>query len=120
MTNERTTRPWMPFSSAMVGNFTFCCTQLRNVLRSPPWNEGIVSATRNGWSSTISSSCTSTCWITSVSSSKSTKSTSVVIFVSLVTTCNRSAITFTSTFLGGSGGFWSWRVISVICSSTTP
>ena len=31
----------------------------------------------------------------------------VVIFVSLVTTCNRSAITFTSTFLGGSGGFWS-------------
>ena len=51
------------------------------------------------------SSTTSTCWITSVFSSNSAKSTSVVIFVSLVTTCNRSAITFTSTFLGGSGGF---------------
>ena len=67
----------------------------------------MVSAIRNGWSSSMVSSATSTCWITSVFSSNSAKSTSVVIFVSLVTTCSRSAITFTSTFLGGSGGFWS-------------
>ena len=67
----------------------------------------MVSAIRNGWSSSMTSSTTSTCWITSVFSSNSAKSTSVVIFVSLVTTCNRSVITFSSTFRGASGGFWS-------------
>ena len=47
--------PEMLFSSAICGNFTLLCTHWRNLLRSPPWNEGIVSTMMNGWSSSMTS-----------------------------------------------------------------
>ena len=114
-TNWQITRPWIPFSCAITGYFTFSLRYLNNAC-CPPGNSGIFSTTTKITSSSSSSTGASTGAAITTSCSVSS------VFTSIDSVSTLSSTTFSTstscTAGGGGGGGVSWVVCWISTSSS--